>query len=145
MVAWLGGSVLGIVNGTVRELVYKERVGETAANQISVATLIALLGLYFAVLDRRWPIASTRAAIELGGAWVVLTVLFEFGFGHFVDGKSWEELAENYDVTAGNLWVLVLLWIAVGPATVRILANERRYCRSKRRASTSFRITARST
>lgn len=123
MVAWLGGSVLGIVNGVLRELAYKDRVGESTANQISAASLTALLALYFVALQRRWPIPTTRNALEIGGAWVVLTVLFEFGFGHYVDRKSWAELLDNYDITEGHLWLLVLLWIGVGPAATRATAT----------------------
>ena len=122
MIAWLGGSVLGIVNGVIRELVYKERVGESTGNQISVGTLTALLALYFIALQRRWPIPTRQQALEIGGAWVVLTVLFEFGFGHWVDGKSWDELLENYDIADGKLWLVVLAWIAVGPAVTRGVA-----------------------
>jgi hypothetical protein len=125
MVAWLGAAGLGIVNGAMRELAYKDRLGDTKADRISVRTLVALLTLYFSLLERRSPLATTRDALSIGAAWVVLTVLFEFGFGHYVDGDSWEELFANYDVTEGNLWVLVLLWIGVGPATVRALAAER--------------------
>ena len=124
IVAWLGAAVLGIVNGTIRELAYKDRVGESTANRISVATLIALLALYFSVLQRRWPLPTTRDALSIGAIWVALTVLFEFGFGHYVDGDSWEELLENYDVTEGNLWILILLWIAAGPESVRALAER---------------------
>jgi hypothetical protein len=123
--AWLGGSVLGVANGIVREAAYKSRVGERAANQISSATLAAALAAYFALLQRRWPLASTRSALEVGGVWAALTVAFEFGFGHYVDRKSWSELAENYDVRKGNLWPADLLWIAVGPATARSLASSR--------------------
>ncbi len=119
--AWLGGSVLGVANGVVRELAYKDRVGETTANQLSAVSLVALLAAYFWFLQRRWPIRGTREALEIGATWAVLTVLFEFGFGHYVDRKSWAELLENYDVTEGNLWVVVLLWILVGPAVVRTL------------------------
>ena len=119
IIAWLGGSVLGIVNGVARELTYKDRVGETTANQISAASLTALLALYFLVLQRRWPLPTGRMAAEVGTSWVVLTVLFEFGFGHWVDGKSWDELFENYDISEGHLWLLVLLWIGVGPAATR--------------------------
>ena len=103
--------MLGIVNGVVRELAYKDRVGERSANRISAVTLIALLACYFNALDRRWPIPTKREAVEIGGLWVVLTVLFEFGFGHYVDRKSWSDLVDNYDVSEGNLWPLVLLWI----------------------------------
>jgi hypothetical protein len=122
--AWAGAAVLGIVNGAIRELTYKDRVGKSTTNQISGATLIALLALYFKALQGRWPLATTRDAVSVGASWTVLTVLFEFGFGHYVDGDSWEELLENYDLTEGNLWMLVLLWIGAGPATVRAIAER---------------------
>ena len=118
-VAWLGGSVLGVANGVTREALYSRRVGERAANQISAGTLNALLALYFAALELRWPLATTRAALEVGAVWVALTVLFEFGFGHWIDRKSWAELLANYDIAAGNLWLLVLVWIGAGPAVAR--------------------------
>jgi hypothetical protein len=119
--AWLGGSVLGIVNGTLREVAYKDRVGELTADQLSGATLIGLLALYFWLLDRLWPIPTRRAALAIGGTWVVLTVAFEFLFGHWVDGDSWSELAGNYNLAEGNLWLLVLAWIGAGPAVIRRL------------------------
>lgn len=122
--AWVGGSVLGIVNGVIRELVYKDQVGDLTANQLSAGSLIALLAVYFWLLERRWPIATTRSAFEIGATWVVLTILFEFGFGHYVDRKSWSELFENYNIVEGQLWLLVVAWIAVGPAVVRTLRTK---------------------
>jgi hypothetical protein len=116
--------VLGIVNGATRELAYEDRVGDSTANRISVATLIGLLALYFRALQRRWPLGTTRDAMSIGAIWVVLAVLFEFGFGRCVAGDSWEELIENYDVTKGNLWPLLLLWIAAGPAIARTYAGR---------------------
>lgn len=125
IVAWLGASVLGIVNGGIRDFGYEERVGQSTAGQISTGTLIALLALYLWVLQRRWPLASRRDALSIGATWVVLTVLFEFGFGRAAEGLSWGEMLEPYDVTEGNVWILVLVWIAVGPAIVRALAATR--------------------
>ena len=78
-----------------------------------------------AVLQRRWPLATTRDALSIGAIWVLLSVLFEFGFGHCVEGDSWGDLLQNYDLGEGNLWLLILLWIAAGPAIVRALAGKR--------------------
>lgn len=125
LVAWVGAPVLAIVNGAAREFAYKDEVGESAANQISVAPLIALLGLYFWILQRRWPLETTRDALSVGAIWVVLSVLFEFGFGHYVEGDSWADLLDNYDMSQGNIWILILLWIAVGPTIVRAVTAER--------------------
>lgn len=123
LLAWMGAPLLAIVNGAVREFAYKDQVGESVANQISVAPLIVLLGLYLWILQRRWPLATTRDALSIGAIWVALSVLFEFGFGRYVEGDSWADLFQNYDVTAGNIWILILVWIAVGPATVRAIAH----------------------
>ena len=64
-------------------------------------------------------------ALEVGAVWVALTVLFEFGFGRYVEGNSWDELFDAYNVAEGNLWLLVLLWLGVGPAVVRRLSSGR--------------------
>jgi hypothetical protein len=77
----VAASVLGIANGIIRELTYKDHVGELAADQISTGMLIALLALYLWIFERRWPIPTIRTALTIGATWVVLTVLFEFGFG----------------------------------------------------------------
>jgi len=124
MTAWLGGPLLGIANATVRELGYRDRVGELAAHQISTATGIALFGGYFWALERRWPLPTTRTALAVGGGWTALTIAFEFGFGRGVAHTSWDELLADYDVRKGRLWPLVLAWIALGPALLRA-AHER--------------------
>jgi hypothetical protein len=117
--AWVGGAVLGIVNGSLREFTYGRRLNEHAAHQVSTGTLILMLMLYMRGLERRWPIGSRRAALRIGGAWALLTVLFEFGFGHFISGKSWRGLLEDYDLTKGRLWSLVLMAMAAGPLVTR--------------------------
>ena len=124
LIAWLGGPVIGVANGTVRELAYKDRVGERAAHQLSTAGALGLFGAYFDVLARRHPLPSTRVALQVGAAWLVLTIAFEFGFGRGVAHTSWEELLADYDLRRGRLWPLVLAWIALGPAALRA-AHER--------------------
>ena len=119
LIAWLGGPLIGIANGTLREVAYKDRVGELAAHQISTGSAIALFAGYFEWLARRRPLSSTREALEIGAAWLALTVAFEFGFGRGVAHTSWDELLADYDLRKGRLWPLVLAWIALGPAIVR--------------------------
>jgi len=126
-VAWIGGAVLGVLNGTVRESTYRARVGERRAEQLSTLSLVAALAAYFSILDRRWPIPDASEAFRIGRTWVVLTVGFEFGFGHYLDPnrKSWSELAANYHLARGRLWPLVLAFMLVGPDAVRRLHRRR--------------------
>ena len=50
-----------------------------------------------------------------GAFWLLLTLCFEFGFGHFVQGRPWPVLLEAYTFQNGNLWPLVLLVTLFGP------------------------------
>ena len=124
LLAWLAGPLIGIANGALRELAYKDRVGELTAHQLSAGSAIALFAGYFELLARRRPLSSTREALQVGAAWLALTIAFEFGFGRGVAHTSWDELLADYDVREGRLWPLVLAWIALGPAVVR--ARRRR-------------------
>jgi hypothetical protein len=121
--AWFGGPVIGVANGTARELTYGRAVSERTAHQISTATALALFAGCFEARERRWPLPSRRAALEVGAAWAGLTVLFEFGFGHFVAHEPWRKLLQDYDLRRGRVWGLIPLWMALGPAAMR--ARER--------------------
>ena len=119
LLAWLAGPLIGIANGTLRELAYKDRVGERTAHQLSTGSAIALFAAYFELLARLRPLTSARDALQVGFVWLALTVAFEFGFGRAIAHTSWDELLADYDLRKGRLWPLVLAWIALGPAIVR--------------------------
>jgi hypothetical protein len=123
--AWLGLPALGIANGTIREVVYADRLGDRAAHQVSTATLLAAMGSYMGMLERRWPLRSTSQALGVGGIWAGLAILFEFGFGHYVSGQPWSELLGDYDLRHGRLWVLIPIATALGPAAVRAARTRR--------------------
>jgi len=121
MIAWIGAAAIGVANGLFREATYGKRLDESNANRLSALTAIAAFAAYFWRLHRRWPISSSTEALRIGGAWLTLTVAFEFTFGRLVAKKSWRELAGEYNLTEGRTWPLVLAWLATGPAVVRRL------------------------
>ena len=125
LVAWLGGPVIGIVNGVARETLYANAVGDSAAHQISTGTGAALFALYFWFLTGRWPLETRRDALTVGAVWVALMVAFEFGFGHSVDGTSWRDLARDWNLADGRLWPLLVLWVGAGPTVFRELRRRR--------------------
>ncbi|MFM7792818.1 MAG: hypothetical protein ACKO90_33610, partial [Microcystis panniformis] len=51
----------------------------------------------------------------IGLIWLVLTVGFEFLFGHFIAGHSWSRLGQDYNLLAGRVWIFVLLVITFAP------------------------------
>ena len=110
--------MIGVLNGIAREATYSKRLGNQTAHQVSTGTAIAAFAAYFCLLERRWPIGDRREALVIGGAWLGLTVAFEFGFGRAVAKQTWRELLADYNLAAGRTWPLVLAWIAAGPAVV---------------------------
>jgi hypothetical protein len=125
LLAWLGLPVLGIANGAIRDATYKQTTGELAAHQLSTATLLALMAGYLWVLEGRRPIRTRRKALTIGGSWALLTILFEFGFGHWVVGDSWPNLLGAYNLAEGRVRAAVPLWTLVGPEVIRRLRDRR--------------------
>lgn len=113
--AWFPIIFLAVANGTLRELGYKQFVGDLAAHWISTIVLILLFAGYLWGIGLRWKIESSRQAWTIGGMWLTMTVLFEFGFGHYIMGHPWEKLLHDYNVLQGRVWVLVLVAILLGP------------------------------
>jgi hypothetical protein len=102
-------------NGVFRELVLKPALGATSADILS-----AVLGIAIILGGTRYffrPLAGqpTSQLLLISVVLVVLTIAFEFLFGHYVDRKSWSELAANYALWRGRLWPIVLLSIALAP------------------------------
>jgi len=124
LLGWLGAAVLGVVNGVVRGAVYEQPLGARTAHVLSTGSLLALLYAYMRSLQRRWPLRAPRDALAIGVAWSVLTVGFEFGFGRFVAHEKWSTLLAQYDLTRGNIWIFVPLWMAVGPCTIQRLLKS---------------------
>ena len=112
---WLLLVVVMSANGIFRELVLRPSIGSNAADVMSavIGTVIILLGTrYFLRPLAGQPIQQLAIA---SAVLVVLTVAFEFLFGHYVDHKSWEELAGNYALWRGRLWPILLLILALTP------------------------------
>jgi len=54
--------------------------------------------------------------ILIGAFWTILTIGFEFGFGHYVMGRPWDHLLADYNILKGRLWSLVLLTMLIAPS-----------------------------
>lgn len=115
LLAWFPMIAIGILNGVLRESTYGKFLSELRAHQVSTLTGILLFGLYIWGITRLWPLESAQLAIAIGLTWLALTILFEFSFGHFVAKLSWRRLLNDYNLLAGRVWVIVLVWIAIAP------------------------------
>lgn len=112
---WLPMMPIAILNGILREFVYKEQVGELAAHQISTLTGIVLIGFYILLIFRFLKITSKTNVFKVGLTWMVLTILFEFGFGYFVAGHPFSNLMSDYNILEGRVWALFLVWLVIAP------------------------------
>jgi hypothetical protein len=113
--AWFTMLGVAMVNGGLRDMTYGKQLPASLANQLSCFSGIILLGVVIYLYVRRWPPTSAQQAWCIGLFWMVLTVAFEFLFFHYVGGRSWSVLLANYDVASGQLWPLILVWVAVAP------------------------------
>jgi threonine/homoserine efflux transporter RhtA len=115
MAMWLVLLVAMFVNGTVRVLVLQPRLGEHLARQLAVLTgILIILGLTLPFV-RSLHRPTARQLLGVGLLWLALTVAFEFSFGRYVLGTSWEVLLADYDLLRGRLWPLALLVTATAP------------------------------
>ena len=123
VLVWFLLAVVAIANGVIRQSTYGNIVSDLAAHQISTITAILASGAVVWVASRFWPIESAAQAWTIGLLWLVMTVVFEFGFGHFVAGHSWTHLLADYNVFDGRVWLLFLVWVTVLPIVVYRMAT----------------------
>lgn len=106
--------LIAIANGAARDLGYKKFVSELTAHQISTVSGCSLFSIYIWAIVHVWRPSSGRMAMAIGFTWLVLTLLFEFGFGR-ARGVPWSVLLRDYNLAAGRLWPLILLVVTFAP------------------------------
>jgi uncharacterized membrane protein (DUF485 family) len=118
--------VLAVANGALRESVLLPLWGLPAA-QIASGAILSGCILAVAFVGTPWygGLSQTQSWI-IGVAWLLLTLLFEFGFGRFVQQSSFAELLEAYTFSGGNIWPIVLVVTFAAPWLAAKLAERRR-------------------
>lgn len=115
VLAWLPMILIAIANGALREFSYGKQVSELRAHQLSTLSALAFFSIYIGIVLRVWRPESAGQALAIGFIWLILTVAFEFLFGHYVSGFRWSRLLHDYNPWAGRVWLLIPLWIATAP------------------------------
>ena len=106
---------MAFLNGGLRELVLVPRLGMPDALVLSGVILSAcILVIAVITVPKLGPMAM-HEALGIGVFWLLLTLMFEFGWGRLVQHKSWGELLEAYTFAGGNVWPIVLLVIVLAP------------------------------
>jgi hypothetical protein len=115
VIAWSLLLLVAVGNGFFRESVLTPRVGRGLGHAISTVMLsvfIVIVGWF----TTPWVAPRTiQDAWTVGAIWLGLTLAFEFLAGHFVFGRTWDELLGDYNVFAGKVWVMVLVVTVMTP------------------------------
>ena len=113
---WFIFVIAAILNGAFRIAFIIPRVGEHAGHVIStfifMGVILAGTYLFLGYLDAG---LARNDLLLIGGFWLVMTILFEFVFGHYVMGHPWETLLADYNIFKGRVWVLVLITTFLAP------------------------------
>jgi len=112
---WTGMVAIAILNGAMREKRYGRRLEELAAHQLSTVIGMILLGVYIWVSSTFLPIRSGEQALTIRGAWLLMTVIFDFGLGHHGWRHPRPKLPQDYNLLRGRVWLLLLFWTAAAP------------------------------
>jgi len=113
-----------ILNGLFRQRVLVPRLGESVGRALSSITLsMVILLVAYAFLITTGMENSSMDLWLMGIIWLILTLCFEFGFGHFVTKRSWNTLLEDYNILKGRIWILVLVVTLLGPYLIGSLVR----------------------
>src|SRR3989339_1625872 len=95
---WFPLVIIAVINGAVRESIYKKSLGDLFAHQISTATGLIIFTIYFWIIFNSWKIESSNQALLIGLMWFCLTEAFEFLAGHYIFKNSWEKIFNDYNI-----------------------------------------------
>jgi hypothetical protein len=112
---WLVLLVVAVTAGALRESLLTPRIGAQASHVVGTLVVAVVMASIIAVYVRRDPMLSLAERWWIGIFWLVLTVGFEFLFGHYAMGHPWERLLADYNLLAGRLWVLILATVLFTP------------------------------
>jgi len=115
LAVWLVMLLGASINGAIREAWLIPNLGDPIGRAISTLILTILVMLLTCSTIRWIAPQSTRQAWVIGALWVALTLAFEFGAGRYLFGKPWNELTQDYDLSRGRIWILVITTTAVAP------------------------------
>ncbi|HEX2665174.1 MAG TPA: hypothetical protein VHM93_20255 [Candidatus Acidoferrum sp.] len=100
---WLAVTAVEFVHGTLRWIFLRPRAGDFLWRQIAVFTGSVLFLVIVYVCEPWMALRSFADCLRVGLPWVVLTLAFEWNFGRYVVGRSWESIAAEYNLSHRGL------------------------------------------
>ncbi|NWG28953.1 MAG: hypothetical protein HXY48_10525 [Ignavibacteriaceae bacterium] len=106
---WFILAVSAILVATFRVSPLLPQFGEQTAHQLGTILYLIVQFIIIYLFIRKLKIKDVKTLLGIGFFWVVITVIFEFVFGHYVMGHPWPKLFADYNLLNGRLWVMVLI------------------------------------
>ena len=115
LVFWFPMVVIGMLNGILRVVILSVWMTESTARQVATITLIILLTGYVSFVFERLKVRSYSHAFLIGLSWAALTFFFETVLGYFGGHLTLAQIFEEYDLSQGRLWSLVIVALIILP------------------------------
>ena len=117
LLVWLSIIPFAILNGGLRQEILIPLLGEKTAQPISG---ILLCGIIFiiAYLFLKVKYYSYKKCYFIGLIWMILTIGFETVFC-LLQGDTLQKIINNYDITTGNLWIIIVIFTGFVPVLIR--------------------------
>jgi hypothetical protein len=122
---WLLLAAIATVAGIARELWLMPLIGELRAHQVGTLFVTSAFLVAITIFTTRMRLSPGEGLIA-GVGWLLGAIVFEFGFGHYIDGLSWKRLVADYNFFQGRLLLLIWIAIGVGPFLVACVNGAQR-------------------
>ena len=120
---WLLLTPLGILNGGLRIYIMEPLLGNVALPLSSIIlSIVFFVGAY--LLIPKIGKCNTKEYIFIGIGWTILTNVFDL-IVTIIEKKPLSDFLEMYDITTGNLWIVVVIVTLITPSIVGKLKSEK--------------------
>ena len=117
MLIWLSIIPLAIANGALREGLLTPLIGDKFAYPISGIILCILIFIVSFIFIPKLGKGTKKTYLTIGLLWFFSTVIFETVLGLF-EGIAFIEIINAYNITTGNLWLIVVIFTGIAPFLV---------------------------
>lgn len=115
---WFVIAIFAILNGIFRESILLPTIGQPYALPVSGLCLSTIIFIITYISFPFFAKNNYLSYLLMGVQWVLMTLIFELLFGHYIFGKSWSTLLQVFNIMQGDLFILALLASLVSPLVV---------------------------
>jgi len=113
---------LAILNGSLRDYIIEPLLGNIALPLSGVILIVVIFIVAYFLIPKIGKCKPIEYLI-IGIGWAVLTNLFDLLMIK-IENRTLSEFFEMYDITTGNLWIVVVIVTLVTPSIVGKLKAE---------------------